>query len=329
VTTFLIRRALSGLPTLVGISVVAFLLLGLLPSDPSLTWSAGEAAPSAEAMARTREAAGDAPGPVARYAAWSLGLLRGDLGRSIRDGRPVIEVIGESLLFTLALNLCAILLLYGLALPFGLLGAARPVSMADRIGRWTLLALYAVPSFAAALLLQEVFAVRLRLLPLQGVAGPDSRAGLAAVIDRLRHLALPATCLALGGWAYVARYARAACRDALGQGFLAAARARGLSRRRALLHVAANAAIPLLTLLNAVIPGLAGGSVLVEHIFSWPGVGRLYLSAIEGRDAPVLLGLTLLSGTLVLGAQVAVDLLYLAVEPRLRANLIERTTDVV
>lgn len=328
-TAFLIRRALSALPTLVGITVVAFLLLGTLPSDPALTWSAGAAAPSAEAMARARDALGADRGPVARYAAWGLGLLRGDLGRSSRDGRPVSEVIGEALPFTLLLNLCAVLLIYGLALPFGLLGAARPASVVDRLGRWTLLALYAVPSFAAALLLQQVFAVRLRLLPLHGVAGPEAAAGLAAITDRLRHLALPALCLALTGWAYVARYARAAFRDALGQGFLAAARARGLSRRRALLHVAANTAVPLLTLLNAVIPGLTGGSVLVEQIFSWPGVGRLYLAAIEGRDAPVLLGLTLLSGTLVLVAQVAVDLLYVAAEPRLRAVLLERTADVV
>ncbi len=328
-TAFLIRRALSALPTLFGISVIAFLILGLLPSDPLLSWSPGAAAPSAEAMARARDALGPEPGPVARYADWGLGVLRGDLGRSRRDGRPVAEVIGEALPFTLVLNLCAVMAIYGLALPFGLLGAVRPASMTDRLGRWTLLALYTVPSFAAALVLQQIFAIRLRLLPLHGVSGPETLAGLAALADRLRHLVLPAACLALSGWAYVARYARAAFREALGQGFLAAARARGLSRRRALLHLAANTAVPLLTLLNAVIPGLAGGSVLVEQIFSWPGVGRLYLAAIEGRDTPVLLGLTLLSGTLVLAAQVAVDLLYAVAEPRLRATLIETPADVV
>mgnify|MGYP002401875068 FL=1 len=132
------------------------------------------------------------------------------------------------------------------------------------------------------------------------------------------HLVLPAICLALSGWAFVARYARAVFRSALGRQFLAAARARGLSRTRALGHAAAWAAVPFVTLLATILPGLAGGSVIVEQVFSWPGVGRLYLRAIEGRDAPVVLGITLLSAVLVLAANLAVDLLYALADPRIR-----------
>jgi peptide/nickel transport system permease protein len=325
---YLLRRILALLPTLVGISLVAFLILNLIPADPILTWSLGGAPPSAEALERLRAELGADRGPVARYADWSLGVLRGDLGRSLRDGRPVTAVIAEALPWSLLLNACALLAIYGLAVPYGLLGGAAPGSAADRIGTALLLLLYALPSFAAALLLQQLFAVRLGLLPLHGAAslaaGDDP---LARAADLLRHLILPTACLALGGWAFVARYARAAFRSEFGRAFLAVARAKGVTPWRASWHVAANAAVPLATLLGAVIPGLVGGSVIVEQIFSWPGIGRLYVGSVEARDYPVVLGLTLLSGACVLAGQFLVDLLYLVVDPRIRRRMSGPSTD--
>ncbi len=318
---YLARRIASALPTLLGITLLAFLLLRVLPARPG---SAGreEGMVSAEAMARVRAAAPAAVSPAAGYAVWISGLVHGDLGRSEHDGRPVTTVLGEALPWTLLLNGTALLIIYGLAVPFGLLSAAAPGSRFDRLGGAFLIGVYALPSFAAGLLLQQWVAVRWNLLPLQGP--PDIPAGTGwwqAVGTTLAHATLPAVCLALSGWAFVARYARAVFRSALGRQFLTAARARGLSRTRVVAHAALWAAVPFVTLLATILPGLAGGSVVVEQIFSWPGVGRLYLGAIETRDTPVILGLTLLSALLVLAANLIVDLLYAVVDPRIRERL--------
>jgi len=318
-TSFALRRLASAVPTLLGVVVAAFLILNLLPSDPVLNWFPEGAAPSAEALERLRHALRSEEVPLARFASWGAALLRGDLGRSLVDGRPVGSVVAEALPWTLLLNLCALLAIYGLAVPFGVCGAASPGSIADRVGGWVLLLLYALPSFAAAVLLQEAFAVRLEILPLQGVAGLDAGAGLASRgLDLVRHLVLPTACLALSGWSFVARYTRSTFRSVLGREFLSVARAKGMSRPRAWRHVLANTAVPFVTLLGGIIPALVGGSLIVEHAFSWPGLGRLYVASVEGRDYPVVLGLTLLAALLVLGANLLVDLLYLAVDPRIR-----------
>jgi peptide/nickel transport system permease protein len=325
---FLMRRLLSAVPTLVGITLFTFLILNFLPSDPLLTWSGSTARASAAARERLQaELRTDRP-PVERYLDWGLSLLRGDLGRSLRDDRPVGTIVTEALPWTLLLNGCALLVIYGLAVPFGMLCATSPGSAADRLGGAIMLVSYSLPSFAAAVLLQEIFAVRLGLLPLQGAIGQGA-GGLPpyGIIDLLRHLILPTTCLALSGWAFVARYSRAAFRSAMGREFLSVVRSKGLSRRRALLHVAANTAIPLVTLLMVILPGLVGGSVIVEQAFSWPGLGRLYVASIEARDYPVVLGLTLLSALVVLAAQSLVDLLYAAVDPRIRDRFLEGTPD--
>jgi len=322
---FLVRRALSSVPTLLGISVLTFAILNLLPNDPIQVWSGGGYY-SAEAVEHLRSELRLQQSPAARYASWGLALLRGDLGRSMRDGRPVAAVIVSALPWTLLLNFCSVILIYGVAVPFGLFGASSPGSIADRLGRVLLILLYAVPSFTAALLLQQWFAVRLGWLPLQGV--PDRGAtALGTTASLARHLLLPTICLALSGWALVARYARAAFRSALGREFLAVARAKGLSRLRASGHVVANTAVPFITLLATIVPGLAGGSVIVEQIFSLPGVGRLYLTSIEARDYPVVVGLTLLSAVLVLAGHLLVDVLYLVVDPRIRSGLLDERSD--
>ena len=325
-TAFLVRRLLSSVPTLAGVSVLSFLLLNLLPRDPIETWSGGGTY-SAEAVEHLRQELRLEKGPVERYLAWGLALLRGDLGRSLRDGRSVVSVIAGALPCTLLLNLCSVVLIYGLAIPFGLVGASTPASTADRLGRFFLILLYAVPSFAAGLLLQQWFAVRLGWLPLQGLYGDPPLTG-GRLLDLARHLVLPSLCLALSGWALVARYSRAAFRSVVGREFMAVARAKGLSRLRASLHVVANTAVPFITLLATIVPGLAGGSVVIEQVFSLPGVGRLYLSSIEAHDYPVVLGLTLLSALLVLAGQLVVDVLYLFADPRIRSGFLEGEGDV-
>jgi peptide/nickel transport system permease protein len=315
---YLLRRALAAVPTLLGISLLAFAVLSLLPADPVLTWSEAGAPLSAEGMERLRRELGTDRSPVRRYADWLAGAARLDFGTSLREARPVLDLVGEALPWTLLLNLCAVAAIYGLGLPIGWAASRRPGGILDRSSRGLLIAVYVVPPFAAALLLQRLLSVRLRLLPLQGVAAGDATGPAAAAFDLALHLLLPTLCLALSGWAFAAHFARAAFRSLLAPGPLAAARARGISGWRLARHFAPNAAAPFVTLLGAIVPALLAGSVVVEEIFSWPGLGRLMLRSVEGRDYPVVLALMMLSASAVLAGQLLIDLIYPALDPRLR-----------
>jgi peptide/nickel transport system permease protein len=307
------------LPTLLGITLIAFAILNLLPSDPLATWSEGGAGPaSAETMARLRDALQPDAGAARRYATWLLDLLRLDLGRSLRDGRPVIAVIGEALPWTLLLNLSAIVAIYAVGLPIGWLGARGRGGAAATAAGVLLLLVSIVPPFAGALVLQRVLGVRLGLLPLQGTGGdPDT----GAALDLLWHLVLPTLCLALAGWAYAARYSRAAFRTVFTPVALAAARARGLHGWSLARHFAPNGALPLVWMIAGIVPALVSGSVVTEVVFSWPGLGQVLLRGVEGRDYPLVMALMILSAVTVLAGQLLADIILPAIDPRLRETV--------
>jgi peptide/nickel transport system permease protein len=302
---YFLRRFFAALPTLFGITLLSFLVIVALPGDPALSGVDPGAPLSAEAQARLHAVRpAEASLPV-RYADWLLGVARFDLGRSLRDGRPVTELLEETLPFTLLLNLSALVLIYGAAVPAGLASARRPGSRRVQLTETALLVLSAVPPFASALLLQRWLSVRLGLLPLQGAGSPA-------------HLVLPAFCLAAAGAAYAARQAAAAFGTMFLSGETRAARARGLRGWALARHVLPNALLPFVWLLGGLVPGLLAGSVLVEEAFSWPGAGRLLVRAVSGRDQPVILALLLVSAIAVLLAQILADLLYPVLDPRLR-----------
>jgi peptide/nickel transport system permease protein len=321
------RRLLLALPTLLGISLLSFLILSVLPGDPIAARLEGGAPLSAEAEARLRaELRLDRP-VIARYADWLAGALRGDLGRSVRDGRPVAGLVRDALPWTLLLNAAAVAALYAVALPLGLVQARRPRSPAARLAGAGLVAVSVVPPFVAALLLQAILSVRLGWLPLEGTGGgtgPGTGWTPGDLLAVAAHLVLPATCLALAGWGFAARYARDAFAEALPVSAVAAARARGLRGAALLRHFAPALALPLVWLLGGLIPSLLAGSVVVEEAFSWPGLGRVMVQAVLGRDTPVAMALLLISGTAVLAAQLLVDLVYPALDPRLRQGLPDR-----
>jgi len=256
-----------------------------------------------------------------QYLLWFGDLLRGDFGRSFHDRRPVVEKIGERIGLSLTLNGLSLALMVLLAVPLGTLAAWRPGSAADRVAGAGTYLLYALPAFWAGLLLQSLFAVRLDWLPLAGVVS-DAHATLGAgarLLDRAAHLVLPVLCLSYGGLAYLSRFVRASLiENASGETALAA-RARGLSSLAVLLrHGFRQAAVPLLTLTGFLLPALVGGSVIVETLFSVPGLGKLFVDAAFQRDLPVLLALTLLSGAATLAGVLAADLAYVLADPRLR-----------
>ena len=315
---FVARRVLLAGPTLLGISFLAFFVLSVLPGDPLAARIDADTPLSAEAEARLRaELRLDRP-VLVRYAEWLVAAARGDLGRSVHDGRPVAGILREAAPWTLLLNLSALATIYGLALPLGLLQARRPRSACARLSEGGLILASVIPPFVAALLLQALFAVRLGWLPLEGTGEP--RSGFASPGGLLSHLALPALCLALAGWAFATRYARGAFAEAVPASALAAARARGLRGPDLLKHFALLLALPLVWLLGGIVPSLLSGSVIVEEAFSWPGLGRLMVQAVLGRDTPLAMALLLLSAGSVLAAQLLIDILYPALDPRLRSE---------
>ena len=318
-TQYVLRRLVLAVPTLFGIVVIVFLLVHLAPGSPIAGGGETLRRPTGRAAEELRRLYGlDRPLPE-RFGRWISRATRFDLGESFVDRRPVAERIREALPNTILLNGLALVLALAVAIPLGVVAGGRPESGFDRISGAALFALYSMPSFWVALLLQSLFAVQLRWLPLYGVTSDPAPSGFAAVIDRLAHVALPATCLAYGTLAFVARLVRSGVAEMREADFVLAARARGASRRRALwTHAFPNALLPLITLFGLLLPALLSGSVIVEKIFAWPGLGRLYFDSILSRDYPVILGLSLLSAVVTLAATLASDIAGAAADPRVR-----------
>jgi peptide/nickel transport system permease protein len=320
---FLARRIALAIPTLLGIVVVVFLLMHLAPGSPASALGSGESGRrvSAAARAELRHLYGLDRPLGERFVQWIGRVARFDLGESFVDRRPVSERIREALPATLALNGLALFFTLAIAIPIGVAAGGRPEGPFDRGTSVVLFALYSTPVFWAALLLQTLLSVKLGWLPLYGVASDPAPAGFAGLVDRLAHLALPVTCLTYGSLAFFARLVRSGVADARSQDFVTAALARGLSRRQALWrHAFRNALLPLVTLLGLLLPGLLSGSVIVERIFAWPGLGRLYFDSILSRDYPVVLGLSLIGGVATLAATLAADVAAALVDPRLRES---------
>ncbi len=256
-----------------------------------------------------------------RYLRWLGDVARGDLGRSLVDRRPVADKIRERLPPTLLLGGCSLLLMLAVSVPLGTLAAYRPGSWFDRISAGTVYGLYALPSFWAALLLQILFAVRLDWLPLYGLHS-DAAARLSPtgrLADSLAHLVLPVVVMSYGGVAYLSRFVRANLVENLGAESARAARARGLTAWTVLLrHGFRQAAVPLLTLAGFLLPSILTGSVIVENVFSIPGLGRLFVESVFDRDLPTMMALTLLSGLATLAGIFLADLAYTWFDPRTR-----------
>ncbi len=317
-TRYIVRRLLLAVPTLAGIVVLVFFLLHLAPGSPmsAMGGDSGRRV-SQRAAEEMRKVYGlDRPLPE-RFGRWVSRVVRLDFGESFVDRRPVLERIEEALPYTLVLNGLALLLTLAIAVPLGVVTGGRPEGALDRASGALLFALYSLPAFWAALLLQALFSVRLQWLPLYGVVS-DSPEGIG-LADRAAHLVLPVVCLTYGSLAFFARLIRASVAETRNADYVLAARARGLSRREALWkHAFRNALLPLVTLLGLVLPGLLSGSVIIERIFAWPGVGRLYFDSILSRDYPVVLALSLLGAVATLLLTLAADIASAAVDPRVR-----------
>lgn len=322
-----IGRRIAGALVLVWLVVsLTFLLVHAAPGDPAALLVSPNA--SAADIARLRARLGlDRPLAI-QYARWAAALLRGDLGESFAQQRPVATVLAEALPISLGLGGASLALTFLVGVPIGLVQGVRRGRALDRLLTVLTTIVYAAPSFWLALALIAVFtygaatwglpsSVR---LPAFGIHTPGAELhGWEALRDVVRHAVLPVTILAAVGAAGIARYARTSVADVLGQDFVRTARAKGLAPRRVYFrHVLANVLPPLVVLFALALPGIVAGSVFVEWVFAWPGLGRAMLNAILARDYPVVLGATILYATIVVLANLAADLALPLVDPRRR-----------
>ena len=311
--TYLARRLTGLLLTLFAVTLVVFLVLEALPGDAAQVMLGTEA--RADTLAALRRELGlDRPAPV-RYLSWLAGLIQGDFGISHAYGVPVAELIGERLAVTVPLAALAFLLSTLIALPLGMLAAARRGGFPDYGVMAFSQAGLAIPNFWFAILLILTFAVWLGWLPAGGFAGWQDGAGPA-----LRSLALPALALALTEAAILARITRSAVLEVLGEDYVRTARAKGLGPRAIMRrHVLRNALIPIATIMGLQFAFLLGGAVIVENVFTLPGLGRLMLQAIFQRDVVVVKDVVLLLAGMVVLVNFLVDLLCVLIDPRPRA----------
>jgi peptide/nickel transport system permease protein len=311
---FVVRRLLISIPVLLGVTCVAYFIMTLAPGDAvDMLISPGL---SAQDFALQREALGlNEPVPV-QYVKWLTQLMQGNLGYSFNNRQPVATRIGDRIVPTLALALCALLWAYVLGIPIGVLAAVRQYSIFDYIATLISYLGVSLPSFFFGLLLIFVFSLKLNLLPTGGMQTIGAQTNL---MDQLQHLILPSLVLGLYNAAVVMRYTRSSMLEAIHQDYVRTARGKGLREQVVIFgHALRNALMPVITLAGLQVPSLLGGAIITEQIFNWPGMGRLAVEAIFQRDYPVIMGLNLLTAVLVTLGNLLADVSYALVDPRIR-----------
>jgi peptide/nickel transport system permease protein len=302
---YISQRLLQAIPVLIGISVLTFLMLHLVPGDPVLIF-AGDKPMTEERAAELRHQLGlDRPMWV-QYWDYASHAVRGDLGRGLRSQRPVLDSILEALPSTLELTATALLLAALVGITLGIVAAVAHGGWLDTVSMGVAMLGVSVPVFYSSLLLIIFFSFRLGWFPATGQGG-------------LERLVLPATALGLASAAALARLVRSSMLEVLGQEYIVTARAKGLANQMVVLrHALKNALIPTVTMLGLQLGALLGGAVVTETIFSRPGLGRLAIDAIAGRDFPLIQGTVLFAAATYVLVNLVVDVLYAAIDPRIR-----------
>ncbi len=310
-TRYIVRRLLMMIPLLLGVSIIVFLLIHSAPGDPT-AFFVPESEPDPKVRAAVaRELGLDQPLPV-QYVLWLRKAVTGDFGQSFRYQQPVMGLITERIPATFQLQGLAILLALGLSIPIGIISALRAGSVLDRTATVTTLFGLSMPEFWSALMLLMVFSLNLGWLPSTGM-GQDK-----PFPERLLYYVLPASVLALTYTAWYTRFVKTSMLEVIRQEYMTTARAKGLASPTVIVrHGLKNALIPLITVIGLSLPRLLGGSIIVESIFAWPGIGRLGLEAVLKRDYPVIMGLAMITTVVILTLNLLIDLIYVLVDPRI------------
>jgi len=318
---YILKRLLYSIPIIVGITIITFAVMFFTPGSPTDAMTDFNTKITSESKERLNALYGlDKPVHI-QYWNWLKRVVVLDFGDSFKDNRPAAEKIIERLPATILLNMLSILLMLLVAIPAGVYSAVKKYTFADRSLTVIMFVCFSVPSFWVALMLMIVFGLWLGWLPISGLMSFNfADLSLPAQIwDLTKHLIMPVFVSTLASFAVLSRYVRSGMLDQLKQDYVKTAYAKGLSERQVIFrHVLKNALLPLITIIGLSIPGLIGGSFIIETIFSYPGMGRLGYEAIMARDYPVIMGIGVISAFLTLLGNIIADVLYAVTDPRIR-----------
>lgn len=319
---YLLKRILMLIPLMFGITLITFTVIHLAPGEPVEMQVAMNPKVSKEAQERLHKFYGLDKPLHQQYFNWVGKLALFDLGNSFSsDNRPVIDKIKERLPVTISLNIIALILEFGLAIPIGIFAATRRNTWMDKGITLFVFIGFAVPTFWLALLLMYLFGVKLNWLPISGLhsLGSENLGFLSYLLDTAKHLIMPVMVASFGSLAGLSRYMRSSMLNVIGQDYITTARAKGLPERLVIYkHALRNALLPLITLLGFSIPGLIGGSVIFETIYAIPGMGQLFYQAVMSRDYPVVMGILVIGAFLTLIGNLVADFCYAIADPRIR-----------
>jgi peptide/nickel transport system permease protein len=324
---YLIKRFLLIIPTMLGISIITFSIIQLAPGDPVQQKLGFDESVKAEAITKdiieqTKKLYGLDKPIHTRYLIWLKQIVTLNFGDSYKDHRPVIDKIKERLPITITLNILSIFFIYSISIPIGVYSAVRQKTFKERISTFFLFILYSIPSFWMAMIL--IFFLGggefWNVFPVYGILsqGADNYSFGGKVLDFLWHITLPVFCLTYAGLASLSRFQKGSLLEVLREDYIRTARGKGLDERTVLFkHALRNSLIPIITILGAILPALIGGSVIIETIFSIPGIGQLGFEAILSRDYPLIMAITTITAFLTLIGILISDLTYVLVDPRI------------
>ena len=321
---YIIKRLISMVPLLIGITIVCFVVMHLAPGSP--TDMETQMNPRASADYRERlNAMYDLDKPLyQQYLSWVGKIAVLDLGKSFSpDRRPVAKKIIERLPITILINVLSMVLIFIIAIPIGVLSAVYRDSLFDKVTSVFVFVGFAIPTFWLALLLMILFGIDLGWLPISGIRSLnyDYFPPGMVFLDVVKHLILPVTLSAFGGLAGLSRYMRSNMLEVIRQDYIMTARAKGLSERKVIYkHALRNALLPIITILGLSVPGLIGGSVIFESIFAIPGMGQLFYMSVMARDYPVVMGILIIGAVLTLLGNLIADVSYALADPRIRVS---------
>lgn len=309
------------IPVLFGITVISFAVIHLAPGKPVDLMTQLNPKVDFQAREKLNQIYGLDKPLIIQYADWIKKLAHFDFGRSFVDNRPVLEKIAERLPITLLINVLAILIIFFFSIPIGIKSAVKYGSLSDKTMTVLVFLGFAAPDFWLALLLMSFFGVRLGLLPVSGITSLDfeSLTFLGKIADVAQHLILPVCVASIGSLAGISRYMRQSMLEAISCDYVRTARAKGLPEKTVIYkHALRNALLPIVTIVGLSVPGLISGSVIIETIFSIPGIGRLMVESVFARDYNVIMAGLFISALLTLLGNLMSDIAYVYIDPRIR-----------
>jgi peptide/nickel transport system permease protein len=319
---YLLKRLIMMIPLFLGITLITFVVIHIAPGEPVEMQISMNPRVTAEARERLRKYYGLDKPLYVQYAVWVKKLAMLDFGRSFAPGnRPVVDRIKERIPVTLSLNIISLIIEFGVAIPIGILAAIRRDTLFDKGMTIFVFIGFAVPTFWLALLCMYLFGVKLGWLPISGLhsMGSEGFTRIDWFLDLLKHLVLPVSVAAFGSLAGLSRYMRSTMLEVIRQDYITTARAKGLPERAVIFrHALRNALLPVITLLGLSVPGLIGGSVIFETIFSIPGMGQLFYGGVMARDYPLVMGILVIGAGLTLIGNLLADVGYALADPRIR-----------